>query len=146
MKYLLTIITAVFLLSTPANAEEQKSKTAEIFKTPGCGCCDGHANYLRKNGYKVTVKESEKLAEINRKAGIPEDYQGCHTTFINGYAISGHVPIKPIKKLMSERPDIKGIALPGMPMGSPGMNGTKDETWKIYAIDKNGKATIYATE
>ncbi len=146
MNRLMAFITISLLLMLSAAAEKQQSKIATIYKTPGCGCCDGHADYLRKAGYKVTITASEKLDEINRKAGIPEDYQGCHTTFINGYAISGHVPIKPIEKLMSERPDIKGIALPGMPMGSPGMNGTKDETWKIYAIDKNGKATLFATE
>ena len=86
---------------------------------------EGYAAYLRQNGFAVDVKPTNDLAEISRKAGVPSELQGCHTMFVDGYVIDGHVPIKTIRKLLSERPAIAGIALPGMPTGSPGMTVKK---------------------
>jgi hypothetical protein len=93
----------------------------------------------------VTVKETDKLAAISGKAGIPAELQGCHTSFIDGYVVDGHVPIEAVQKLLAERPAIKGLALAGMPTGSPGMPGPKDGPFTIYAIDKDGKSATYMT-
>ena len=114
-----------------------------LYKTPGCECCSGYADYLRSHGFTVTVKETEKLAAISGKAGIPPELQGCHTSFMGGYVIDGHVPIEAVQKLLAERPAIKGLALAGMPPGSPGMPGPKQGPFIIQAIDKEGKTSIY---
>ncbi len=120
---------------------------ATLYKDPQCGCCEGYADYLRRNGFEVDVKPTNDLAEISRKAGIPEAMEGCHTMFLDGYVIDGHVPVTIVRKLLAEKPTIAGITLPGMPAGSPGMGGTKTEKFVVYSVTKDGKApTVYATE
>jgi hypothetical protein len=113
---------------------------ATLYKNPQCSCCEGYAEYLEKNGFKVDVKPANDLAEISRNAGVPEDVEGCHTMFVGGYVVDGHVPVEVIRKLLAEKPGIAGITLPGMPSGAPGMTGPKTETWTIYAVTKDGKA------
>lgn len=135
---------AVLLSRMPALAAPTR---ATLYKNPQCGCCEGYAAYLRGNGFEVEVKPTFDLAAISREAGVPEALQGCHTTLVEGYVIDGHVPIATVRKLLSERPAIAGIALPGMPTGSPGMGGPKTEPFTIYAVTKDGKPpTVYATE
>lgn len=135
------------MLAGLSSAQAEEALKATLYKNPQCGCCEGYADYLRKNGFEVEVKPTNDLASISSKAGVPANFQGCHTTFVDGYVVDGHVPVKTVKKLLSERPDIAGIALPGMPMGSPGMAGEKTESFTIYAVTKDGKApTVYSTE
>jgi hypothetical protein len=118
-----------------------------LYKDPQCGCCEGYAAYLKENGFDVTVTPTNELAEISQKAGVPAQFQGCHTAFIEGYVVDGHVPVGAVRKLLAERPAIAGITLPGMPMGSPGMVGEKKETFIVYAVTKDGAApTVFATE
>ncbi|MFC0809039.1 DUF411 domain-containing protein [Ensifer sp. P24N7] len=137
-------LTALVALATPALAEPLQ---ATLYKNPQCTCCEGYAAYLRDNGFAVDVKPTNDLAEISRKAGVAEAFQGCHTMFIDGYVVDGHVPVNVIRKLLTEKPTIAGITLPGMPMGSPGMAGTKTEKFVIYTVPKDGKApAVYATE
>lgn len=120
---------------------------ATLHKMPQCGCCEGHAAYLRENGFAVDVKESFELSRISAEAGIPPELEGCHTIFIDGYVVGGHVPAGVIKRMLKERPAIAGITLAGMPLGSPGMNGEKTEPFVIYAVTKDGAPpTVYATE
>lgn len=136
---------AILLLPVSVNADTGTHAT--LYKNPQCSCCEGYADYLRQNGFQVDVKPTNDLAEISRKAGVPAELEGCHTTFIDGYVIDGHVPVNVVRKLLTEKPAIVGITLPGMPMGSPGMAGTKTEKFVIYALTKDGKApTVYATE
>jgi hypothetical protein len=117
-----------------------------LYKDPQCTCCAAYADYLKAQGFAVEIKPTDDLATINRKAGIAEDYAGCHTAFFEGYVVSGHVPIDAIRKLLAERPAIAGITLPGMPMGSPGMGGEKTEPFVIYVVGKDGSApTVFAT-
>jgi hypothetical protein len=82
---------------------------------------------------------------MSREAGIPDDFQGCHLAFIDNYVVSGHVPVGTVNRLLSERPDIKGVTLPGMPMGSPGMSGAKTEAFTIYTVG-NDRPSVYAVE
>jgi hypothetical protein len=112
---------------------------------PGCECCDGYAAYLRQHGFAVTVRETPKLAEISAKAGIPTQLQGCHTAFFGGYVVDGHVPVEAIAKLLADQPAIKGLALPGMPPGSPGMDGPKQAPFVVQAIDRDGGAAQFMT-
>src|SRR5689334_15202179 len=118
----LTPLAILLMLSSPSFADTIK---ATLYKNPQCSCCEGYAAYLRKNGFEIDIKPTNALAEISRKAGVPEQMQGCHTMFVDGYVIDGHVPINTLRKLLSEKPAIAGITLPGMPLGSPGMGGEK---------------------
>jgi hypothetical protein len=137
---------ALALIAAPLPALAQPIH-ALLYKNPQCGCCEGYAAYLRQNGFEVEVKPTNDLAEISSKAGVPADLEGCHTMFIEGYVVDGHVPVDAILKLLAEKPAIAGITLPGMPMGSPGMAGTKTEPFTIYAISKKGAVpTVYLTE
>ena len=118
---------------------------ATLYKNPQCTCCEGYASYLRSNGFEVDVRPTNDLNQISQKAGVPEKYQGCHTMFVGDYVVDGHVPVEVVRKLLTERPPIAGITLPGMPTGSPGMFGKKTAAFVIYAVTKDGKPpTVYA--
>jgi hypothetical protein len=114
-----------------------------LYKNPECGCCEGYVDYLRHHGFEVTSKPTNDLSEINRKAGIPPDLQGCHTAFIGDYVVDGQVPVEAINKLLAERPAIKGITLPGMPEESPGTCGKKTKPFTVYAIGQDGISSVY---
>src|SRR5712691_2408649 len=128
--FCLGVAFSTLALPLPAIAEPIR---ATLYKNPQCSCCEGYAAYLRSKGFEVDVKSTD-LAQISSKAGVPEKFQGCHTMFVNGYVVDGHVPVKIIRKMLSERPAIAGITLPGMPAGSPGMTGYKIGTFTIYAV------------
>ena len=117
---------------------------ATMYKLPGCGCCEDYAKYLRQHGFIVTVRPTPNLTQVSRQNGVPEKLAGCHTMMIGGYVVEGHVPVSTIDKLLSERPKIKGISLPGMPEGSPGMTGRKTEPFTIYEISEDAK--VFAVE
>src|SRR6266540_1071853 len=137
-------ILAAAALPLPAIAAPTR---ATLYKNPQCTCCEGYAAYLRQNGFEVDVKPTNDLTEISSKAGVPEKFQGCHTMFVDNYVVDGHVPVNVVRKLLSERPAIAGITLPGMPEGSPGMTGRKHGPFTIYAVTKDGaRPTVYATE
>lgn len=144
---MLRLIAALGLLVLPLvslNAAEP-AKTATLYKNPQCGCCEEYANYLRQNGFDVKVVATHDLPLIKKEQGVPEQFEGCHTTLIDGYVVEGHVPVKSLSRLLTERPAIKGISLPGMPMGSPGMSGAKTAPFTIYEIS-NGTPRVYAVE
>jgi hypothetical protein len=127
---------AGLLLCGPAAA--QGSSTAMVYKDPNCGCCVEYAAYLRQHGFAVTTVDSTDLATVKQRHGVPEPLGGCHTTVIGDYAIEGHVPIAMIKRLLAEKPAVKGISLPGMPLGSPGMTGRKSEPFVVYEFSDAG--------
>ncbi len=130
---------------TPRQLHADEAVKATLYKNPQCGCCEEYAKYLGRNGFAVTVVESFDLPSVKRQNGVPEALEGCHTTIIGGYAIEGHIPVATIKRLLSEKPSIKGISLPGMPQGSPGMMGEKAGPFTIYEIS-GGEPKVYATE
>lgn len=105
---------------------------AIVYKAPNCGCCNGYIAELKKQGYVVDVKSTQDMGSIKEQYGIEEDKQSCHTTVIGDYFVEGHVPLAAVEKLLSERPDIDGIGLPGMPIGTPGMPGEKQAAYEIY--------------
>lgn len=110
------------------------SRSAKLYKNPQCECCEGHATYLRRHGYEVTVIPTHDLDQIKERYGVPEKLAGCHTLVVGGYVVEGHVPVATIERLLKERPAIRGISLPGMPQGSPGMTGKKLAPFKILEI------------
>src|SRR6187401_1048775 len=118
-----------------------------LYKDPQCSCCEIYAQYLRDNGFEVTVIPTNDLATLSEEHGIPPDLQGCHLSLIGDYAIGGHVPVDIVKRLLASNPPLKAITLPGMPAGGPGMMpGVKTGLFRVYAINKDGKSTVYATE
>ena len=100
---------------------QANAATIAVIKDPNCGCCSQWIEYLRRNGFEVTVTDTAEQPRISAEMGVPETLRGCHSATIAGYAIEGHVPVEDIRRLLTERPDAKGIAVPGMPVGSPGM-------------------------
>ena len=134
----------VLVLLFGVGAARAEPVSATMYKTPGCGCCEDYAKYLRQHGFIVTVKPTPNLSQVSRQNGVPEKLAGCHTMMIGGYVVEGHVPVSTINKLLSERPKIKGISLPGMPEGSPGMTGRKTEPFTIYEISEDAK--VFAVE
>lgn len=124
-----------------ANAASIK---ATLYKNPQCSCCESYATYLGRNGFDVTVIPSNDLELLNQQHGVPAALDGCHTTLMEGYVVVGHVPVEVVERLLKERPDITGIAIPGMPSGTPGMEGPKDGPITIYAFGKSGQS-VFAT-
>lgn len=142
------IIAAMLLslaVALPAAAAAGERPAATLYKNPQCGCCESYADYLRDNGFEVAVKPTHDLSLIKRRHGVPEPLDGCHTMLVDGYVVEGHVPVGTLNKLLSERPDIKGISLPGMPQGSPGMSGEKTAPFTIYELSA-GQPKVYAVE
>ena len=127
-----------------ALANINNKQIVEVFKTPSCGCCNGYALFLEKEKFKVKRTDMENLHTIKQKYTIPLEMQSCHTTIIDKYFIEGHVPLEAINKLLKERPDIDGLALPGMPIGTPGMAGDKEEPYVIYQL-VDGNFSVFMT-
>ncbi len=121
----------------------QSPTAMTVVRDVGCGCCMNWVAHLRKAGFTVTVTESETRL---RDTKVPAKARSCHTGSIAGYLIEGHVPAADIKKLLAERPAITGLAVPGMPVGSPGMEqGGKPDPYAVMAFDKAGKITVYSS-
>ena len=147
MSRTLSLALAAFVMTGAAAAHAQDAIKATLYKNPQCSCCESYADYLRSNGFDVTVKPTNDLATISHNAGVPEQLEGCHTMFVDGYVVDGHVPVDIVRRLLTERPKIAGITLPGMPAGSPGMVGKKTEPFVVYALPNDGGApTVYAKE
>lgn len=122
------------ILAVPAEALAGEHSLAVLYKNPQCSCCEAYAAYLRQRGYEVTVKPSFDLPLIKRQNSVPEALEGCHTTLVGSYVVEGHVPVAAVDRLLDERPAIRGIAVPGMPAGSPGMFGDKAGPLTVYEI------------
>jgi len=137
----LTAAVALVFIGAVANADPV---AVAMYKNPQCSCCDEYAKYLRQNGFNVTVTPTHNMSLISRQHGVPEKLAGCHTMLIGGYVVEGHVPVSAINKLLREHPNIKGISLPGMPEGSPGMTGKKAEPFTVYEISDAPK--VFAVE
>ncbi len=117
-----------------------------MWKSPTCGCCKDWANHVEKNGFAVKTY-MDGNDEMRKKLGMPIQFGSCHTALIGGYAIEGHVPAKEIKRLLTEKPKAVGLAVPAMPIGSPGMDGTeyggRKDPYDVLLVWLNGKATVY---
>ena len=116
-----------------------------VYKDPGCRCCKNWIDHLIKHGYGVDAKDTPAMADVKRTLGVPDALTSCHTAVVNGYLIEGHVPAADIARLLKQRPKIAGLAVPGMPMGSPGMEGPTSQHYQVLSFDKNGKTKVFAT-
>lgn len=117
-----------------------------MYKNVGCQCCTRWANRLRAKGYSVAEKGVDDLDSIKTRFNVGAKYQGCHTALIGGYVIEGHVPVKDIERLLRERPDVKGLSVPGMPVGSPGMEvpGRIPDPYTVLLMKNDGSSEVYA--
>ena len=128
----------------PAAAPAQK---VTVYKTSSCGCCRLWVDHLKSNGFDVQAMDvsSADVRAVSKAAGLPDDGVSCHTAKVGNYVVEGHVPASDIKRMLKEKPAIAGIAAPGMPMGSPGMEqGGAKEAYDVVAFTKDGKMTVYS--
>lgn len=126
--------------SSPSHAE-----VVDVYLTRTCGCCKKWVDHLNKSGFKTKLTYVDDLSEVKSKYNIPQKASSCHTGVINGKFIEGHVPASAITKMLKEKSEVRGIAVPGMPMGSPGMEGPYRENYDVIALDKNNNASIFAS-
>lgn len=132
------------LAETASSSVMQKGLAMTVTKSPTCGCCTGWAEIAARAGYDVTLVDVDDVSLTKRRLAIPEDLWGCHTAEVDGYVIEGHVPFSAIAKLLEERPDVVGIAAPGMPMGSPGMGWDPEARYDVFAFGgAAGAADLY---
>jgi len=116
-----------------------------VYKTPTCGCCAKWVDHMKAAGFAPTVHDLPELSAIKAKHGIPANLQSCHTALVDGYVVEGHVPADVVQKLLKERPKVAGIAVPGMPMGSPGMEqGDLKDPYDVLTFDASGNTKVFA--
>lgn len=135
MRFAIALLTISLLQAAPA-------PLMTVYKTPTCGCCAKWVEQVKAAGFRVKVIEVPSTATARQTAGIKEKYASCHTGLINGYAIEGHVPVADIQRLLKEKPKAKGLAVPGMPMGSPGMEGPYKDAYSVLLINDEG-STVF---
>lgn len=122
-----------------------KKPTITVYKDPNCGCCKNWIEHLIKHGYRVDAKDTPDMPQIKNTLGVPGSLTSCHTAVVEGYLIEGHVPAADIDRLLATKPRVKGLAVPGMPMGSPGMEGGTKQHYQVIAFDKGGKTRVFAS-
>jgi len=142
MKNLKFTFVSFVLFSTSAFA----STEVTTYKSPYCGCCTEWVEHMEDNGFTVKIEDHEDMNPIKEKLGVEPPLASCHTAVIDGYVFEGHIPADDIKKFLADPRDFKGLAVPGMPMGSPGMEyGDKKDTYQVVAFKENGKLALFNT-
>jgi hypothetical protein len=115
----------------------------EVYKSEYCGCCHEWVKHLEDNGFTVKATDVENPSDYREKFGIPKELGSCHSAKVGGYALEGHVPASEIKRLLSEKPKARGLAVPAMPMGSPGMEGPRKDAYDVLLIQNDGRHSTY---
>ena len=136
---------AAAALAAPADLFADPQPKLTIYKSPTCGCCTKWVDHVKAAGFKTQIHDLDNVGAIKQKYGVPAELASCHTVLVAGYVLEGHVPADVIKKMLTEKPKIAGIAVPGMPVGSPGMEmGGRKDRYDIIAWSKAGKQTVFA--
>ncbi len=128
-----------------ACAETTATVGIEVYKTPTCGCCSKWIDHLESHGFEVRAHDLRDLSQLKRDHGVPRELASCHTAIVDGYVIEGHVPASDVARLLEERPAVRGLAVPGMPIGSPGMEGPRPERYHVYSFDSSGARQVFST-
>lgn len=136
------LMTLTIGLQLPAFAS---GTPVELYMNPNCGCCNIYADYLKANGFEVRIIKTTDLPSIKKKYAIPEKLEGCHTAIISGYIFEGLIPVEYVKRVLNERKSVKGISLPGMPVGVPGMPGNKQGPLNVYYISDLPSPQVFAS-
>lgn len=125
---------SALVATVPRGLSAAADTTIKVYKTPTCGCCSLWVDHLHASGFEVAAEDLADLDAVKQMAGVPDHLLSCHTGLVGNYTIEGHVPAAAIQKLLAERPDIRGLAVPGMPAGSPGMPSTDPERYDVVAF------------
>jgi len=120
-------------------------KPITVYKSPSCGCCSKWVSHLQDNGFDVNAINRNDMNSVKSEVGIPRQLASCHTAVVGGYLIEGHVPAADIRRLLKERPAVAGLTVPGMPMGSPGMEGARQDAYKVLTFTKEGDSSIFSS-
>jgi hypothetical protein len=138
---------AALLTTTVVTAAQQPSDVVAVYKTPTCGCCSKWVAHLRANGFSVKTTDVETTGPIQGTHGVPPEVRSCHTALVSGYVVEGHVPAAEVKRLLKQRPRVAGIAVAGMPTGSPGMEveGVDPQPYYVVSFDRAGRVDVFAT-
>lgn len=141
----LVAITFTILLTTTTSAFAANLPEATVYRDPACTCCGGWMKHMESMGFKVKNVPTADMMAFKQKQGVTDDLASCHTAIIDGYVVEGHVPSDDVKRLLAEKPNnIKGIAVPGMPVGTPGMEmGNKKDSYSVVAFDKQGQTKVF---
>ena len=143
MRYAKTLLAALVLaVQLPVMAAVIPVK---LYKNPSCFCCDLYAKHLEENGFKVELINTTDMASIKQKYGIPAKLEGCHTAIVEGYVVEGLVPAKFVQQMLKEHRAIKGVSLPGMPVGAPGMPGAKPKPLNVYTLDTSPSPAVFGS-
>ena len=116
-----------------------------VYKSPTCGCCTAWMKHLEANGFAVTGRDMADVQPMKDEVGVPAALASCHTAIVDGYVVEGHVPAADIRRLLKERPKVIGLSAPGMPMGSPGMEGPRKDPYDVIAFDAKGRTSVFAS-
>jgi hypothetical protein len=142
----MAVLVTALLGSIAAGAQRPSAPVVEVYKTPTCGCCGKWVEHLRADGFTVRVTDLNDLSGVKKTRGVPAQLQSCHTATVGDYVIEGHVPAEDVRRLLKERPAVAGIAVAGMPIGSPGMEVNDIvHPYNVMAFDKQGKARVFAS-
>ena len=140
--FLIFFILSILVIAGCTNSNPNGKKIT-VYKSSSCGCCDLYTGYLEKKGFDVEIINLPDVSAIKTQHGVLNNLQSCHTSVIGDYFVEGHIPTEAIDKLLNEKPNIKGIALPGMPSGSPGMPGSKTGEFVIYSVNLDGTSSEF---
>jgi hypothetical protein len=141
---LVAIAASILLVTEPSMAVPSKSSEINVYRDPSCSCCGGWIEHLAAQGFQPTSIATSDMEKLKQQYGVPEDFASCHTAVIDKYVIEGHVPVEDIKRLLVEKPNVAGIAVPGMPIGTPGMeNGDRKDSFTVFSFDKQGKTAAF---
>lgn len=129
-----------------AEVSEAQPGEVVVYKSPTCGCCAAWVDHMRQAGFRVRAVDTGNLAATKAELGVDPALQSCHTAVVDGYVVEGHVPADVVRRLLRERPDVAGLAVPGMPVGSPGMEGPDPRPYDVLAFTEDGAARVFARE
>ncbi len=141
------IITGAAIFIGAILLQQKQSLAADIvvYKSPTCGCCNKWIDHMKANGFTVEAHNNPDMQPIKQRIGVPSNLQSCHTAVVDGYVFEGHVPADVVIRMLKEKPAIKGLAVPGMPMGSPGMEGSRKDAYDVVTFDQDGRTTVYTS-
>ena len=145
---MLSFLAAAAMPSTGQTSQAPKPAAVpmQVYKTPTCGCCGKWVDHVKLAGFAPEVHDMPDVTPVKAKGGVPRALQSCHTALVGGYVIEGHVPADLVQRLLREKPKVAGIAVPGMPAGSPGMEmGDRKDTYDVVAFTVDGRTSVYAT-
>ncbi len=140
-----TLVVAAVATSGVIVTAQAEKPTVLVYKTPTCGCCTKWVEHLEANGFKVMTQHRDDLTAIRQQHKVPYQVTSCHTALVGSYVVEGHVPAADVKRLLAEKPKIKGIGVPGMPIGSPGMEGPAPQKYNTLAFTETGKTSVFAS-